>query len=153
MRVRASDDAATALACQHLNDFWGLVTADGELVEHFGRKCRGASEDPDTGVVTPCGFRFRFKNCPQCGEENDIAAKACLGCGKVLVDNDKKLREGERACPFNSLYWDFFTRNKDKLAANARLGMVYRQLDRMGDSAVRALQAHASELRRQLERL
>ena len=72
----------------------------------------------------------------------------CKGCYY-----DKKLREGERACPFNSLYWDFFTRNKDKLAANARLGMVYRQLDRMGDSAVRALQAHASELRRQLERL
>ena len=57
-------------ACKYLNDFWGLVTEDGDLVEHFGRKCRGAEEDPDTGAVIPCGFRFRFKNCPHCGEES-----------------------------------------------------------------------------------
>lgn len=80
-------------ACQFMNDFWGLVTDDGMLLEHFGRKCEGAQEDPGTGVVVPCGFRFRFKNCPKCGEENDIAAKTCLGCGLALVDNDKKLRE------------------------------------------------------------
>lgn len=80
-------------ACGHLNDFWGLVDDDGELVEHFGRKCRGAAEDPVTSVVTPCAFRFRYKTCGACGAENDIAARVCSGCGKLLVDTDKKLRE------------------------------------------------------------
>lgn len=32
---------------------------------------------------------------------------------------------GEKACPFNSLYWDFLSRNKLKLINNQRLGYVY----------------------------
>lgn len=80
-------------SCRHFNDFWGLVDEDGVVLEHFGRKCRGAREDPETGRVVPCGYRFRFKSCPKCGEENDIAAKTCTACRVALVDNDKKLRE------------------------------------------------------------
>lgn len=38
---------------------------------------------------------------------------------------DKKQRYGEKACPFNSLYWDFYDRHADKLAKNPRIGMVY----------------------------
>ncbi|MBC7530063.1 MAG: DEAD/DEAH box helicase family protein [Oligoflexus sp.] len=79
--------------CGHQNDFWGLVDPDGELVEHFGRKCRGAKEDPATLKVIPCNFRFRFKRCAQCGSENDIAARICNSCQATLVDNDKKLKE------------------------------------------------------------
>jgi deoxyribodipyrimidine photolyase-related protein len=37
-----------------------------------------------------------------------------------------KLKTGNEACPFNSLYWDFLHRNVDKLGGNARLGNVYR---------------------------
>lgn len=80
-------------SCDHVNDFWGLLDEEGELVEHFGRKCRGASEDPDTMQVVPCNFRFRFKRCDKCGNENDTAARQCADCGALLVDNDKKLRE------------------------------------------------------------
>lgn len=79
--------------CGHQNDFWGLVDPDGELVEHFGRKCRGAKEEPATLKVIPCNFRFRFKRCGQCGSENDIAARICNSCQAMLVDNDKKLKE------------------------------------------------------------
>ncbi len=35
------------------------------------------------------------------------------------------------ACPFNSLYWDFYHRHRDKLARNPRIGMMYKTLDRM----------------------
>ena len=64
------------------------------MVEHFGRKCRGAHEDPRHGR----GRRLRLSlplqdAAPQCGEENDIAARECCGCQALLVDNDKKLRE------------------------------------------------------------
>lgn len=79
--------------CGYVNDFWGVKDEDGEVIEHFGRKCRGAFEDPNTLEVTACGFRFRFKACEQCGQENDIAARECLRCHFLLVDNDEKLRE------------------------------------------------------------
>ncbi|WP_374074487.1 DEAD/DEAH box helicase family protein [Bdellovibrio bacteriovorus] len=79
--------------CGVTNNFWGLVDPDGELIEHYGRKCKGAFEDPLTQELSPCGFRFRFKRCEQCGSENDIAARGCASCGNVLVDNDKKLKE------------------------------------------------------------
>ena len=80
-------------ACAHVNEFWGIVDEDGNLIEHFGRKCRGAQEDPASGQVIACDFRFRFKRCPQCGAENDIAARMCHSCQSLLVDSDKKLRE------------------------------------------------------------
>jgi DNA repair protein RadD len=79
--------------CRHENDFWGIVDGDGEIIEHFGRRCRGASVDARTGAVVPCPFRFRFKLCGSCGAENDIAARQCGQCGAVLVDNDRKLKE------------------------------------------------------------
>ena len=66
---------------------------------------------------------------------------------------DRKLREGERACPYNALYWDFFARNKETLANNPRLGMVYMQLKKMGDASIEALQTQADGLRQRLDSL
>jgi DNA repair protein RadD len=80
-------------SCGVVNNFWGLVDHEGQITEHFGRKCQGAFEDPHTGEIEPCDFRFRFKLCNHCGEENDIAARACRSCRHILVDNDKKLKE------------------------------------------------------------
>jgi len=79
-------------ACDFANDFWGLVDGDGDIFEHYGRKCRGASVD-DSGAVVACGFRFRAKVCGTCDAENDISARTCGDCGAALVDDDKKLRE------------------------------------------------------------
>jgi deoxyribodipyrimidine photolyase-related protein len=39
---------------------------------------------------------------------------------------DRKAKTGENACPFNSLYWDFYDRHEDKLGNNPRIGMMYR---------------------------
>jgi len=80
-------------SCGVTNNFWGLVDKDGELIEHFGRQCKGAFEDPLTHEIEKCAFRFRFKRCDKCGEENDIAARSCQSCQHLLVDNDKKLKE------------------------------------------------------------
>ncbi|GGW48942.1 DEAD/DEAH box helicase [Vreelandella hamiltonii] len=80
--------------CGHANLFWGK--RDGELViEHFGRRCQGLVED-DAGRRSQCTFRFRFKVCDACGAENDIAARRCHGCEKLLVDADDKLKEALR---------------------------------------------------------
>ena len=56
---------------------------------------------------------------------------------------DVKKRVGEDACPFNSLYWNFMDRNRDKLEGNGRLNFVYKSLDRMGEAKVAALNERA----------
>lgn len=42
-----------------------------------------------------------------------------------------KLKTEDNACPFNSLYWDFYDRNRGKLSKNPRIGMMYRVWDKM----------------------
>ncbi|MBJ3816399.1 DEAD/DEAH box helicase [Shimwellia pseudoproteus] len=78
-------------SCGFANTFWGKTTADGTLIEHFGRRCQGWFEDDD-GAREQCDYRFRFKNCPQCNAENDIAARRCHQCDQVLVDPDDMLK-------------------------------------------------------------
>lgn len=81
--------------CGFENTFWGLVDFEGDLIEHYGRKCRGAVHDQATLAIRPCGFRFRFKLCHVCGEENDVTAKDCGKCQAVLVDADSKLKQAK----------------------------------------------------------
>ncbi|MDN3674379.1 cryptochrome/photolyase family protein [Flavobacterium branchiarum] len=38
---------------------------------------------------------------------------------------NKAVKTGNKACPFNSLYWNFFNRNEHKLGNNQRTGMMY----------------------------
>lgn len=78
-------------SCGFANTFWGKTTADGAIIEHFGRRCQGWFEDDD-GHREQCDYRFRFKNCPQCNAENDIAARRCHQCNQVLVDPDDMLK-------------------------------------------------------------
>ena len=52
-------------------------------------------------------------------------------------------KNGVTACPFNYLYWDFLIRNRSKLQDNARLGMMYRSLDRMDASKIAAVRHDA----------
>jgi len=77
--------------CGFANTFWGKTTADGTIIEHFGRRCQGILED-DEGNREQCDYRFRFKNCPQCNAENDIAARRCRECDTILVDPDDMLK-------------------------------------------------------------
>ncbi len=74
--------------CDFQNTFWGKVDDDGDIIEHFGRRCQGM-----TGPDKQCDFRFRSRLCPHCGGEADIAARHCPHCQQALVDVDKQLRE------------------------------------------------------------
>ena len=44
-------------------------------------------------------------------------------CGSCYYK--KAIKTGEKACPFNSLYWNFYDKNESKLAKNPRIGMMY----------------------------
>jgi DNA repair protein RadD len=77
--------------CGFANIFWGKIDSTGKVIEHFGRRCQGLLED-DEGTKEQCDYRFRFKECEQCGAQNDIAARQCHDCGAVMADPDDKLR-------------------------------------------------------------
>jgi deoxyribodipyrimidine photolyase-related protein len=62
----------------------------------------------------------------------------CKGCVY-----DPKKRTGDKACPFNALYWDFFDRHRAQFKDNPRLGVVYHQLASMEGEALTALKAQA----------
>ncbi len=81
--------------CGFENDFWGIVNLDGEVVEHYGRKCRGGIQDPVTLSFEPCGYRFRYKICNKCNAENDVTARECRECSNILIDADSKLKQAK----------------------------------------------------------
>ena len=74
---------------------------------------RGMSQYADGGIV---GSK------PYVSSANYID-KMSHYCSTCFYDKSKKV--GHKACPFNSLYWDFYDRNADKLSKNPRIGMAY----------------------------
>lgn len=82
--------------CGFANIFWGKTDEDGRVIEHYGRRCQGLLE-PLSGLPDErpqqCDYRFRFKECPYCGGENDIAARNCGQCHKAIIDPDDQLRD------------------------------------------------------------
>ena len=78
----------------------------------------------------------------------DRMSDYCKGC-----HYDKKARTGELACPFNALYWDFFHRNAATLERNPRIGMVYKQLEKMDAAAIGGFQAQAQAILSNLDDL
>ena len=66
-------------------------------------------------------------------------------CGRCA--HDVKARIGDKACPFNSLYWDFLDRHRKELRANNRLAMPYKTLERMSETERQALRKQAQHWR------
>lgn len=56
----------------------------------------------------------------------DKMSHYCSGC-----HYNKAKKTGDKACPFNSLYWNFYDQHKDKLAKNPRIGMMYHVWNKM----------------------
>jgi len=50
-----------------------------------------------------------------------------------------KKKNGEKACPFNYLYWDFLLRNRAAFHKNHRMGVIMKSLDRMGEDKIDAI--------------
>ncbi|GEP10002.1 cryptochrome/photolyase family protein [Methylobacterium gnaphalii] len=70
-------------------------------------------------------------------------------CGRCAYDVRRKA--GEKACPFNYLYWDFLLRNAGRLERNPRLAMPYRTLGRMGDRRRAEIRGDAHRFLRSLD--
>jgi deoxyribodipyrimidine photolyase-related protein len=48
-------------------------------------------------------------------------------------------KNGETACPYNYLYWNFMIENKQKLSKNARLSIMYGTLNRMSEDKIKSI--------------
>ncbi len=87
-------------SCGFANIFWGKTDSEGRVIEHYGRRCQGligaVEGDEPAGLgqrPEQCDYRFRFKECPHCGAENDIAARNCNQCHTAIIDPDDQLRD------------------------------------------------------------
>jgi len=58
-------------------------------------------------------------------------------CGSCFYK--KAIKTGDKACPFNSLYWNFYDKNEGKLGKNPRIGMMYNVWRKMQAEAKVAL--------------
>ena len=63
---------------------------------------------------------------------------------------DPRLRTGDDACPFTTLYWDFLDRHRERFAHNPRMVRQIRGLDRLGD--LDGVRVRAAEVLDQLDR-
>lgn len=99
--------------CNHANittlhkDAEGFqIDANGYCLDTFGerietphgpmpggniRRCHGQLKTGPLGEYTRCGYYWTSKECEQCGEHNDIAARFCRSCKAELVDPNEKL--------------------------------------------------------------
>lgn len=80
---------------------------------------RGMSQYADGGIV---GTK------PYVASANYISKMSnyCKNC-----EYNAKEKIGEKACPFNSLYWNFYETHRDKFEKNPRIGMVYNLWNKM----------------------
>jgi deoxyribodipyrimidine photolyase-related protein len=102
---------------------------------------RGMSQYADGGIV---GTK------PYVGSANymDKMSDYCQNC-----HYDKSKRYGHKACPFNSLYWDFYDRHRDKLAKNPRIGMMYPMLNKMPAVELEAILTQAEFYKNNVDKL
>ncbi len=67
----------------------------------------------------------------------------CAGCRY-----DPALREGERACPYTTLYWDFLMRHEPLLLKNPRMALQVKNVARLSDAQRQAVTQRAQAIRR-----
>ncbi len=80
---------------------------------------RGMSQYADGGIV---GSK------PYVSSANYIK-KMSNHCSTCHYKSDVKV--GDKACPFNSLYWHFYDQHTSKLSKNPRIGMMYNVWNKM----------------------
>lgn len=109
---------------------------------------RGMSQFADGGIVGT-------KPYVSSGSYINKMGHHCGSCYYKVND-----RTGERACPFNALYWHFLARSRDRFLSTdarpgmmVRLGMPYRTWDKMPATTRQALLDKGDELLKNIEEL
>ncbi|MEL7256590.1 MAG: cryptochrome/photolyase family protein [Pseudomonadota bacterium] len=98
----------------------------------------GMSQFADDGIIAS-------KPYVSSGNYIDRMSDYCKSCAYSV-----KEKTGDKACPFNLLYWDFLIRHRERFSNNPRMGQMYRTWDRMDEARRHAVLKGA---RRVLSRL
>ncbi|WP_396633669.1 cryptochrome/photolyase family protein [Maribacter sp. R86514] len=95
---------------------------------------RGMSQFADGGIVATK---------PYVSSANYInkMSNYCSGCH---YSHTKKI--GEKACPFNSLYWNFLSDKKEHFKDNQRMNMMMALLNKMDGNKLAEIQERAAEI-------
>ncbi|PXW71002.1 deoxyribodipyrimidine photolyase-related protein [Loktanella sp. PT4BL] len=70
----------------------------------------------------------------------------CGACAYRVQD-----KTGDKACPFNLLYWHFLDRHRDRFEGNPRMGNMYRVWDRMDEDRRETVLSEADGFLKKLE--
>lgn len=102
---------------------------------------RGMSQYADGGIIATK---------PYVSSANYVNSMSdyCVDC-----HYDYRTRYGHRACPFNSFYWDFLARHRQKLEKNQRVAMMYRTWDRKDDGEKEKILKQAKSYKKNLNDL
>ena len=63
---------------------------------------------------------------------------------------DPGQRTGPKACPFTVFYWDFLIRNRERLSANNRMAMMFKNVDTIARQTRVQISIDAKLLRQRL---
>lgn len=103
---------AECAACGHVNEFSRHKDAEGYTLDkegycldvfgkrvetdygpmpgHHGRRCMGMVQTGPNGAYDRCSARWTFKECPHCGDPNDISVRYCSSCkGEIVAPHEK----------------------------------------------------------------
>lgn len=92
----------------------------------------------------------------QYGDGGLMASKPYVATGKYIqrmggpcsgCRYDPAQREGEKACPFTTLYWDFLMRHEPLLAKNPRMALQVKNVGRMSEAQREAVVQRANAIR------
>ena len=75
------------------------------------------------------------------GSYIDKMSNYCLSCSY-----NKKEKIGDRACPFNSLYWNFLDEKREQLSSNRRMGMMYSLLNKIPHGQLAQIKERANHI-------
>ncbi|MBC7525713.1 MAG: cryptochrome/photolyase family protein, partial [Flavobacterium sp.] len=95
---------------------------------------RGMSQYADGGILAT-------KPYVSSGSYINKMSNYCASCHYAV--NDKF---GEKACPFNTLYWNFLDEKKEYLAKNQRMGMMMNMLKKMNPEELYKIKVKANEI-------
>ena len=91
----------------------------------------------------------------QYGDGGLMASKPYVATGKYIqrmggpcgsCRYNPALREGDQACPFTTLYWDFLIRHEPLLAQNARMALQVKNVARMSPAQRQAVLQRAQDI-------
>jgi len=102
---------------------------------------RGMSQFADGGIIATKPYISSGKYIQRMSDH-------CKGCYYNV-----SARHGEKACPFNPLYWHFLERHRATFSGNQRMRMMYANLDRISTEEHQQIMATAEQYLQQLDNL